>query len=81
MLGFAVELDLSGSKFAKQFKRADRSSAVACLVLGEAEADARTVQLKWMTTGEQQAIPQADLLQMTDRLRQQIDTQLLNTEQ
>ena len=77
--GFAVELDLSGSKFAKQFKRADRSSAVACLVLGETEADAQTVQLKWMTTGEQQAISQAELLQMTDRLRQQIDTHSLNT--
>ena len=77
--GFAVELDLSGSKFAKQFKRADRSGAVACLVIGETEADAQTVQLKWMNTGEQQAMAQAELLQMTERLRQQIDTHLLNT--
>ena len=71
-LEFTVELDLSGSKFAKQFKRADRSGAVACLVLGEAEAEAQTVQLKWMASGEQQAIAQGELLGRSDQLREQI---------
>lgn len=71
--GFAVELDLSGSAFGKQFKRADRSGAVACLILGDAEADTQTVQLKWLATGDQQAIAQADLLATTDELRRQID--------
>lgn len=71
-LRFTVELDLSGSKFAKQFKRADRSDVAACLVIGEAEAEERTVQLKWMATGEQQAIAIDKLLSKSEELRAQI---------
>lgn len=71
--GFSVELDLSASGFKKQFARADRSGAVACLILGDEEAENRTVKLKWMASKEQQAIAQADLLTMTDQLRQQLD--------
>lgn len=72
-VGFAVELDLSGSAFNKQFKRADRSGAVACLVLGDAEAENQTVNLKWLQSGEQTAIAQSDLLEKTDELRNQLD--------
>jgi len=71
--GFSVELDLSGSAFGKQFKRADKSGAVACLVLGDAEAENRTVNLKWLKSGEQQAIAQAELLENTIELRNQIE--------
>jgi histidyl-tRNA synthetase len=60
--GFSVELDLSGSAFAKQFKRADRSGARICLVLGEAEAEAETVNLKWLATGQQETRSQWELL-------------------
>lgn len=60
--GFGVELDLSGSAFGKQFKRADRSGAAACLVLGDAEAEATTVQVKWLKTGEQESLAQASLI-------------------
>lgn len=73
-IGFSVELDLSGSAFGKQFKRADRSGAVACLILGDAEADSQTVQLKWLVSGKQESIAQADLLATTEQLRQQIAT-------
>ncbi len=59
--GFTVEMDVSGSAFGKQFKRADRSGAVACLILGDTEAETRTVQVKWMATGEQAAIAQSEL--------------------
>ena len=69
---FTVELDLSGSAFGKQFKRADRSGAVACLILGDAEAENKTVNLKWLASGEQNAIAQAELLQKSDRLRAKI---------
>lgn len=69
---FGVELDLSGSAFGKQFKRADRSGAVACLVIGDAEAENNTVNLKWLASGEQQAIAQDDLLAMTDELKNKI---------
>ncbi|HEY9617718.1 MAG TPA: histidine--tRNA ligase [Microcoleaceae cyanobacterium] len=71
-LNFRVELDLSGSAFGKQFKRADRSGAAACLILGDAEAETKTVQLKWLVSGEQQAIAQADLVAKADDWRQQI---------
>jgi len=71
--GFSVEIDLSASAFGKQFKRADRSGAVACLVLGDAEAENETVQLKWLASGEQSAIGQSELLAMTNELQQKIN--------
>lgn len=70
--GFTVELDLSGSAFGKQFKRADRSGAAACLILGDSEAENETVQLKWLATGTQEAIAQSALTTMTEQLRQQL---------
>ncbi|HEY9771950.1 MAG TPA: histidine--tRNA ligase [Coleofasciculaceae cyanobacterium] len=71
-LGLSVELDLSSSAFGKQFKRADRSGAVACLVLGDAEAENNTVNLKWLASAEQQAIAQNDLLKMAEELKVKI---------
>jgi histidyl-tRNA synthetase len=47
-------------------KRADRSGAVACLVLGEAEAENQSLQLKWLKTQEQLSLPQVDLLSQSD---------------
>jgi len=70
--GLAVEMDLSGSAFGKQFKRADRSGAVLCVILGEAEAEQGTVQLKWLTSGEQSEISQASLTQAADELVQKV---------
>ncbi len=70
--GFATELDLSGSAFGKQFKRADRSGAVACLVLGDSEAESNTVQLKWLQSGEQITVDQSTLLEDAASLRQQV---------
>ncbi|GAB4235868.1 MAG: histidine--tRNA ligase [Elainellaceae cyanobacterium] len=71
-LEFAVELDLSGSAFGKQFKRADRSGAVACLILGDAEAENQTVQVKWLASGEQEAIGQDDLIAKADQWRDRV---------
>lgn len=71
--GFSVEIDLSASAFGKQFKRADKSGAVACLILGDAEVTNTTVQLKWLKTGEQISISQSDLLEKVDQFRSQID--------
>ncbi|MDT9176567.1 MAG: histidine--tRNA ligase [Limnospira sp. PMC 1291.21] len=70
--GLRVELDLSGSAFGKQFKRADRSGAVACLVLGDAEAIAGTVNLKWLKSGEQTVFNQVDLIAKADQIKQQL---------
>jgi histidyl-tRNA synthetase len=70
--GLKVELDLSGSAFGKQFKRADRSGAAGCLIIGDAEAENHTVNLKWLASGEQQTIPQGDLLSLMDELKRKI---------
>lgn len=70
--GLGVELDLSGGAFGKQFKRANRSGAVACLVLGDAEAENKTVNLKWLASGEQQSIAQANLLATVGELKTKI---------
>lgn len=69
---FKVDLDLSGSAFGKQFKRADRSGAVACLILGDAEADAGTVQVKWLGSGDQEAVAQGDLLAQAEIWHQRL---------
>ena len=70
--GLAVELDLSGSAFGKQFKRADRSGAAACLIVGDDEASHGTVQVKWLVSGEQISCSQASLLSDVDGFLQQI---------
>ncbi|MDA0268959.1 MAG: histidine--tRNA ligase [Cyanobacteria bacterium] len=67
--GLAVEMDLSGAAFGKQFKRADRSGAVACVILGDSEADQGTAQLKWLATGEQVELSQAALLETADQIK------------
>ncbi len=72
--GFSVELDLSGSGFKKQFARADRSGAIASLIIGEEEAASNSVKLKWMTSKEQRATSQADLLAKVGELRHQLDS-------
>ena len=71
-VGLAVEMDLSGATFGNQFKRADRSGAVVCLILGETEIEGGTVQLKWLTTGEQSELPQTAVISDAANLRQKI---------
>ena len=68
----AVEVDLSGSAFGKQLKRADRSGAALCLILGDEEAQNQTVQLKWLTSGEQSVQSQPELLSQVSDLRAKI---------
>lgn len=70
--GFSVELDLSGSAFSKQFKRADRSGAAVCLILGDEEAANGTVQVKWLKTGQQEAIAQTDLFSQSLNIRNRV---------
>ena len=60
-VGFTVELDLSGAKFDKQFKRASNAKAKAALVIGDSEIAAGQVQVKWLESGEQEAVAIADL--------------------
>jgi histidyl-tRNA synthetase len=76
--GFIVELDLSGSAFGKQFKRADRSNAIACLILGESEAEAQTVKLKWMASKEESTLTQGELFSQGGELREQLNRHKLS---
>lgn len=62
--GFKIELDLSGSNFAKQFKRGDRSGAKICLVLGDSEVEQRIIQVKNLENFEQKTISQDKLLEV-----------------
>jgi len=71
-LGFSLELDLSGSAFKKQFARADKSGAIACLILGDEEAENQTVNLKWLTTKEQLSLSQTELFSKIEELRQKL---------
>jgi histidyl-tRNA synthetase len=70
--GFSVALDLSASAFGKQFKRADKSGAIACLVLGEGEVDAGTVQVKWLAEKQQETVNLNDLLGNLAELKQRL---------
>ncbi|MEL6854967.1 MAG: histidine--tRNA ligase [Cyanobacteria bacterium J06607_13] len=70
--GYSVEVDLSGSAFGKQFKRADRSGAIVGLILGDAEAESEKVQLKWLASGDQLEMSQADLLAKAEDIRSKI---------
>ena len=57
--GLAVELDLSGAAFGKQFKRADRSGASWAAVIGDSEAAEGVVVLKNLRgdTAEDRRLP------------------------
>ena len=68
--GFSAELDLSGAKFDKQFKRA--SNAKAAVVIGDSEIESGQIQIKWLGTGEQEAISIADLSTSFEALRQKL---------
>jgi len=68
--GLAVEFDLSGSAFAKQFKRADRSGAAWVAVIGDDEASQGLVRLRPLQgEGAEQSLPCADLAAIESLLR------------
>ncbi|MEB3160777.1 MAG: histidine--tRNA ligase [Synechocystis sp.] len=69
---FSVALDLSASAFGKQFKRADKSGAIACLVLGDGEVEAGTVQVKWLAEKHQETVTLNDLLENPAELKQRL---------
>ncbi len=70
--GLRVEFDLSGAAFKKQLKRADRSGAPLCLILGETEADQGTVGLKWLQTQEQTSQTQGEFLENVETLKKRL---------
>lgn len=51
-----------GGSFKSQMKKADKTGARIALLFGADEAAQQTVTVKWLQTGEQKTLPQADLL-------------------
>ncbi|GEM_PF-3693441 len=66
--GVAVEQDATGSAFAKQFKRADRSGADWALVLGDAEVERGVVKLKPLQAAVGETAPEELPVTDFDRL-------------
>jgi len=60
--GFAGDMAHAWGSFKSQMRQADKSGARFCCVLGPDELAAGTVVLKDMDTGEQQSLPQADVM-------------------
>ncbi len=60
--GLAADMDLCGRSVKSQFKLADREGAAWCIVTGDSELAAGTVVLKNLKTGEQTAVPQAEII-------------------
>lgn len=56
-------LNCGGGSFKSQFKKADKSGAQLALIIGEQEASAQTVNIKWLRdeTREQQSVAMAEL--------------------
>ncbi|MEN9252613.1 MAG: histidine--tRNA ligase, partial [Thermostichales cyanobacterium BF3_bins_165] len=60
--GIPAEVDLSGSAFGKQMKRASRKQALWAVIIGEEEVAAGVLQVKQLATGEQVRVAMADLV-------------------
>jgi histidyl-tRNA synthetase len=72
-VGFSVELDLSAAKFDKQLKRAASGGAIAALILGDTEVATGNLQLKWLGSGQQEAIALSDILSDPQKFRQRLE--------
>ena len=60
--GIPTELDLSGSAFGKQFKRASRKQATFAVIIGEEEVREEVLQVKDLATGDQVRVPVSELI-------------------
>ena len=67
-LGQAVEIDLSGSGFGKQLKRAGKSGARWAVLIGEEEANSGQLQLKDLSSSESRSIALGQLAEEWPRL-------------
>jgi histidyl-tRNA synthetase len=61
--GVRTDTDLTGRSPKSQFKLADAQKADFCIVVGDDELAQGVVKLKNMQTGEQQAVPRAQVVQ------------------
>ena len=66
--GIKVSSALQAGKLGKQFKYADRIGAKLALVLGPDEAEAKTISVKDLRSGEQVTVAQADLAETIEKM-------------
>ena len=52
----SFSIDLSDSTFQKQLRRANKSGAIGCLILGPEEVKNSTITIKWLLDGYQETI-------------------------
>jgi histidyl-tRNA synthetase len=60
--GVPADMDTSGRAVKAQFKMADREKAAFCVVVGDAELAAGTVNLKDLASGEQVSVVRSDVV-------------------
>lgn len=61
LTNYRIVSHCGGGQFKNQLKRADKTGAQAALLLGEHEVAEQKVTVKWLKTGEQQQVNQADI--------------------
>ena len=61
LTNYRIVSHCGGGQFKNQLKRADKTGAQAALLLGENEVAEQKVTVKWLQTGEQQQVNQADI--------------------
>ena len=61
-VGVATDMSFGGRGIKGAMKSADRSGASAAVVLGERDLEAGVAQVKWLESGEQVAVPLAELV-------------------
>ncbi len=60
--GFCGQVSFTARSLKSQLRQAGKFNARKCLMLGEAELAARTMLIKNMDSGDQETVPQADLI-------------------
>lgn len=68
--GLRAEGDLRGGSMKSQFRRANKSGALAAIVLGEDEVSSGTAKVKVLATGEQREIARTEIAAEVKRLRE-----------
>jgi histidyl-tRNA synthetase len=61
-VGVPADMDCTGRGVKGQFKLADREQAAFCVIVGDDELAKGLVMLKNLATGEQQAVPRAEIV-------------------
>nr|WOA02403.1 histidine tRNA synthetase [Gloiopeltis furcata] len=65
----SFELDLNGNTFRKQLKKASKSGAKVCLLLGEDEIHNNIITIKWLNNGSQEQLAYNNLSTLINKLK------------